>query len=128
MDFVLSDNNTAISFDTIENDSAIIIGLRAGKYDLEETVTPEAFLKADKITIELHRDGTFTDNGGTIWVQGSPLIMIDKADPTWGGPKLPPTGEETSITSIAGVVCIALCAFTLTGLGVYRAKKKREEA
>ena len=125
--FTLSQNNTAISFDTPENDSAIIKGLKAGTYDLEETVVPKAFLKADTIRFTLRSDGSVEDSAGNVIVAGSPVVMLDKADPTYnqGGGSLPATGEQMSGYTVAGYTILALAAACAAGYVVYRTKKKK---
>ena len=132
--YTLSDNNTAITFVTVEGYPSIIQGLFAGTYELEETVTPEAYLTAEKITFKLNPDGTVTDGEGKVSVYGSPIVMIDKADPTYNTEvisanrtpnPIPATGEQDSYIAIAGIALVGLCSAALAGLGVYR--KKRNE-
>ena len=125
--YKLSQDKTMISFDTPENDSAIIKGLRAGEYELEETVIPKAFLKADTIKFTLRPDGSVEDSAGNVIVAGSPIIMIDKADPTYGqghNTPVPATGEKTSTTTIAGLAILVLASACFTALVVYRKKKR----
>lgn len=130
--YTLSDNNTAITFVTVEGYPSIIQGLFAGTYELEETVTPEAYLTAEKITFKLNPDGTVTDGEGKVSVYGSPIVMIDKADPTYNTEvisanrtpnPIPATGEQDSYIAIAGIALVGLCSAALAGLGVYRKKR-----
>ena len=134
--YTLSENNTAITFVTVEGYPSIIQGLFAGEYELEETVTPEAYLTAEKITFRLNADGTVTDGNGKVSVYGSPIVMIDKADPTYqtGGNNtsvisanrspIPSTGEGISYYACAGVLILGMCTAGFVGFGVYRKKKK----
>ena len=130
--FTLSENNTAITFTTIEGYPSIIQGLFSGRYELEETVTPEAYLTAEKIVFVLNNDGTITDGEGKISAYGSPVVMIDQADPYYDTEvisanrtpsSLPATGEKTSIFAIAGTMLLGLFAAIVAGIGVYRKKK-----
>ncbi|SDX63987.1 hypothetical protein SAMN02910264_00275, partial [Ruminococcaceae bacterium YAD3003] len=136
VNYTLSENNTAITFITIDGAPSIIQGLFAGKYELEETVTPEAYLTAEKIVFILNVDGTVTDGNGKVSVYGSPIVMIDKADPTYqtGGNNtsvisanrspIPSTGEGISYYACAGVLILGMCTAGFVGFGVYRKKKK----
>ncbi len=132
--FTLSENNTAITFTTIEGYPSIIQGLFSGRYELEETVTPEAYLTAEKIVFVLNNDGTITDGEGKISAYGSPVVMIDQADPYYNTEvisanrtpnPIPATGEQSNYIAIAGIALVGLCSAALAGLGVYR--KKRNE-
>ena len=132
--FTLSENNTAITFTTIEGYPSIIQGLFSGRYELEETVTPEAYLTAEKIVFVLNNDGTITDGEGKISAYGSPVVMIDKADPYYDTEvisanrtpnPIPATGEKTNFIALVGIALVGLCSAALAGLGVYR--KKRNE-
>ena len=131
--FTLSENNTAITFTTIEGYPSIIQGLFSGRYELEETVTPEAYLTAEKIVFVLNNDGTITDGEGKISAYGSPVVMIDHADPYYDTEvisanrtpnPIPATGEQSNyIVAIAGIALVGLCSAALAGLGVYRKKR-----
>ena len=128
--YTLSENNTAITFVTVEGYPSIIQGLFAGEYELEETVTPEAYLTAEKITFRLNADGTVTDGNGKVSVYGSPIVMIDKADPTYqtsvisaNRSPIPSTGEGISYYACAGVMALGMCAAGFVGFGMYRRKK-----
>ncbi len=132
--FTLSDNNTAITFTTIEGYPSIIQGLFSGRYELEETVTPEAYLTAEKIVFVLNNDGTITDGEGKISAYGSPVVMIDQADPYYDTEvisanrtpnPIPATGEKSNFIALVGIALVGLCSAALAGLGVYR--KKRNE-
>jgi LPXTG-motif cell wall-anchored protein len=132
--FTLSENNTAITFTTIEGYPSIIQGLFSGRYELEETVTPEAYLTAEKIVFVLNNDGTITDGEGKISAYGSPVVMIDQADPYYDTEvisanrtpnPIPATGEKSSFIALVGIALVGLCSAALAGLGVYR--KKRNE-
>ncbi|MBP5304895.1 MAG: hypothetical protein J6Z02_03525, partial [Lachnospiraceae bacterium] len=126
----LSTDKTAISFDTVDTAPSIVCGLKAGDYSLTETVTPKKYETADEILFTLYNDGT-----NNITVSGSPIVMIDKADPNYkpddsdvisaNRKPVPATGEEISLTSIIGVALICTCAVSLAGLGIYRIKRKR---
>ena len=132
--FTLSENNTAITFTTIEGYPSIIQGLFSGRYELEETVTPEAYLTAEKIVFVLNNDGTITDGEGKISAYGSPVVMIDQADPYYDTEvisanrtpnPIPATGEKSNFIALVGIALVGLCSAALAGLGVYR--KKRNE-
>ena len=123
VDVRLSADKTAIAFDTVENYKSLITNLPAGDYELKETVTPKKYLTADAIYFTLRNDGSAA-RGSTVIAAGSPIVMIDKADPTYETP-VPATGEQTSITTMAGIV-VLLFAASLTGYGIFRAKKKKE--
>ena len=132
--FTLSENNTAITFTTIEGYPSIIQGLFSGRYELEETVTPEAYLTAEKIVFVLNNDGTITDGEGKISAYGSPVVMIDQADPYYDTEvisanrtpnPIPATGEQSNYIALVGIALVGLCSAALAGLGVYR--KKRNE-
>lgn len=122
----LSADLKTIAFDTVDTSPSVVSGLRAGQYELKETVTPEAYLTADAIRFTLRNDGS-TDCSGQITIAGSPIIMVDKADPTYkqnNKPPIPATGEEISLTTVLGFA-VLLLALSLTGYGVYRIKKKK---
>ena len=89
-DIELSADKQSISFKTVDSMNSIVFGLAAGKYELKETVTPAQFLRADAIIFEV------TDNGNVVNtatnVQGSPIVMIDEADPTYNS-----SGTTTSV-------------------------------
>ena len=72
-------------------------------------------------------------------VAGSPIIMVDEADPTYeqgGGtsvisadrnPKsIPATGEENNFSVVTGLIVTILASVCLTGSGVFRIKKKND--
>ncbi len=127
----LSENNTAISFVTVDTTYSVVKGLKPGRYELEETVTPEAYLTADKIVFELKSDGSVADSAGNVVVAGSPIVMIDKADPTYqtsvisaNRSPIPSTGEGISYYTCAGVLILGMCTAGFVGFGVYRKKKK----
>ena len=122
----LSADKKTIAFDTVDTSPSVVKGLRAGQYELKETVTPEAYLTADAIRFTLRFDGSI-DCSGQITVSGSPIIMVDKADPNYkqnNKPPIPATGETVSLSTIMGFAVLTL-ALGLTGYGVYRIKKKK---
>ena len=102
-------------------------------YELKETVTPEKYLRADAITFTLMNNGDADCGAGLVIVSGSPVVMVDKADPSYkqGGnnssrdPKsIPATGEESSLSVLTGLAVLILAAVCITGLGVFRFKNK----
>ena len=131
--FILSADKTSVSFTTVDTAPSIISGLKAGSYELKETVTPEGYLTADSITFILNDDGSFDEGGGKVTVAGSPVIMVDKADPSYkkdnndggddSGTSIPATGEQMSYYAIAGVMLLGLCAAFISGFAVYQKKK-----
>ena len=124
--FRLSGDHTAISFYTVDNARTIVSGLQAGEYELTETVTPKAYLTADAIYFVLNTDGSCNSNG-TVIVKGSPIVMVDKADPSYstsGKTPIPATGEQISPVTVAGII-VLLFALCFTGFGVYRIKKNK---
>ncbi|MBR4556738.1 MAG: hypothetical protein IKO15_04575, partial [Clostridiales bacterium] len=135
----ISPDKHAISFITVDTAPSIIKGLRAGRYELKETVTPKAYLTAEAIQFSLLPDGS-TECGGKVTVAGSPIIMVDKADPNYEVDKdtevisanrepksIPATGETASIVSKAGIAVLSLSAACFTGYFVYNAKKRKAE-
>ena len=131
--FILSADKMSVSFTTVDTAPSIISGLKAGSYELKETVTPEGYLTADSITFILNDDGSFDEGGGKVTVAGSPVIMVDKADPSYkkdnndggddSGTSIPATGEQMSYYAIAGVMLLGLCAAFISGFAVYQKKK-----
>ena len=122
----ISADKKTISFDTVDTSPSIVRGLKAGEYELKETVTPEAYKTADAIRFTLRNDGS-VDCSGDVIIAGSPIIMVDLADPTYkvpNKPNLPSTGEEVSPATVIGIITI-LAAVCLAGTGVYRIKKKK---
>ena len=87
---VLSDDKQSISFKTVDSMNSIVFGLAAGKYELKETVTPAQFLRADAIVFEISNNGNVINTATN--VQGSPIVMIDEADPTYST-----SGTTTSV-------------------------------
>ena len=131
--FEVSEDKTSISFDTVDTAQSVISGLDAGRYELKETVTPEKYLRADAITFTLMNNGDADCGAGLVIVSGSPVVMVDKADPSYkqGGnnssrdPKsIPATGEESSLSVLTGLAVLILAAVCITGLGVFRFKNK----
>ncbi len=127
----VSADKMSISYETVDTSQSEVIGLRAGRYRLTETVTPKQYLTADAIEFELKDDGSF-ECRGKIYIAGSPIVMVDKADPTYKAENdssehkpLPATGEELGITTIIGVIIIGFAVALLTGFGVYRFKRRR---
>ncbi|MEE3472599.1 MAG: SpaA isopeptide-forming pilin-related protein, partial [Butyrivibrio hungatei] len=122
----LSADKKTIAFDTVDTSPSVVKGLRSGQYELKETVTPEAYLTADAIRFTLRFDGSI-DCSGQITVAGSPVIMVDKADPSYkqkNNPPIPATGETVSLSTMMGFAVLSL-ALGLTGYGAYRIKKKK---
>ncbi|MBR2822060.1 MAG: hypothetical protein IKD91_09350, partial [Clostridiales bacterium] len=140
VEITISDDKTSVSFDTVDTYKSIIRGLRAGRYELKETVTPEAYLTAEAITFSLMNNGDADREDLTeLVVAGSPIIMVDEADPTYeqgGGtsvisadrnPKsIPATGEENNFSVVTGLIVTILASVCLTGSGVFRIKKKND--
>ena len=124
----LSADHKAISFTTVDNAMSVVTGLQPGRYKLTETVTPEAYLTADAIYFDLLADGNVDCNGQVI-VKGSPIVMVDKADPDYNSPakrpSIPATGEQIALVTIIGVI-VLLGAVCFAGFGVYRIRKNRE--
>ena len=125
----LSADKSSISFYTVDTAPSIVSGLKAGDYELTETVTPPKYKKADAIRFTLYPDGN-TKRVGDVTVSGSPIVMIDKADPNYhqGGnnPPIPATGEMTSATTMIGATLMILAAACFTGLYLFRTKKKKQ--
>ena len=102
-----------------------ISGLKPGRYELKETVAPEAFLKAEAIRFTIDRDGKVKDEND-IEVLGSPIVMIDKADPSYKKKNsVPATGVGTSPTNVIGAAVLAIGAVCCAGIVIYLIKKKR---
>ena len=125
----LSADKSSISFYTVDTAPSIVSGLKAGDYELTETVTPPKYKTADAIRFTLYPDGN-TKRVGDVTVSGSPIVMIDKADPNYhqGGnnPPIPATGEMTSATTMIGAALMVLAAACFTGLYIFRTKKKKQ--
>ena len=125
----LSADKSSISFYTVDTAPSIVSGLKAGDYELTETVTPPKYKTADAIRFTLYPDGN-TKRVGDVTVSGSPIVMIDKADPNYhqGGnnPPIPATGEMTSVTTMIGATLMILAAACFTGLYLFRTKKKKQ--
>ncbi len=84
VEFTLSDDLSSISFTTVDTAPSIVSGLQPGNYELKETVTPEGYKTADSIYFVLNDDGSFTEGTSIeVNVAGSPVVMIDEADPTY---------------------------------------------
>ena len=111
--FRLSADHTAIAFDTVDYAVTKVSGLQAGEYVLTETITPKSYLTAEAIRFVLNTDGT-ADCRGTVILKGSPIIMVDKADPSYatnGRTPIPATGEAVRITTVAGIILLLVaCA------------------
>ena len=125
----LSADKSSIAFSTVDTAPSIVSGLKAGDYELKETVTPAKYKTADAIRFTLYPDG-YTKRVGDVTVSGSPIVMIDKADPNYhqGGdnPPVPATGEMTSATTMIGATLMILAAACFTGLYLLRRKKRAE--
>ena len=120
---VSADKHT-ISIKTTTKPS-VVSGLKPGKYELKETVVPEAFLRADAITFCIDRDGTVRDEND-VEILGSPIVMIDKADPSYKKKNsVPATGVGTSPTNVIGAAVLAIGAVCCAGIIIYHIKKKR---
>ena len=90
VNLVLSTDLMSISFQTTDTTNSIVYGLEAGKYELKETVTPIGFLRAEAIVFEISDNGNVINTATN--VQGSPIVMIDEADPTFST-----SGTTTSV-------------------------------
>ncbi|MCQ2472722.1 MAG: LPXTG cell wall anchor domain-containing protein [Saccharofermentans sp.] len=127
----LSSDKTEIAFETIENANSVLKNLRPGTYELKETVTPEQYLTADAIIFTLYPDGS-KESAGDILVAGSPIVMIDQADPTYkpGGhkPDLPATGEQLSVVTVVGSLLVGLGAAAFVILAIRRKKNNKADA
>ena len=125
----LSADKSSIAFSTVDTAPSIVSGLKAGNYELKETVTPVKYQTADAIKFTLYPDG-YTKRVGDVTVSGSPIVMIDKADPNYhqGGdnPPVPATGEMTSATTMIGATLMLLAAACFTGLYLLKRKKRAE--
>ena len=128
VDFKISSDHTAISFKTVDNAMTVVSGLSAGEYELTETVTPKAYKTAAAIYFDLGTDGS-ADCNGTVVVKGSPVVMIDEADPSYvissSRTPIPATGEHINPASVAGVIALffALCFISFC---VYRGRKYKD--
>ena len=123
----MSADKKSIAFDTVEGQSTILKNVKPGLYQLKETVTPEAYLTADAITFTLKDNGD-TECGGVVSVAGSPIVMVDRADPNYkqnGGTPIPATGETTGKYTVMGYVILALATACAAGFVIYRTKKKK---
>ena len=90
VNLVLSSDLKSVSFKTTDTSNSIVYGLEAGKYELKETVTPAQYLRAEAIVFEISNNGNVINTATN--VQGSPIVMIDEADPTYST-----SGTTTSI-------------------------------
>ena len=125
----LSADKHTISFVTGGNTYSMLTGLRAGKYKLVETVTPKAYLTADAIEFEITVDGELK-YGGKTYVMGSPIVMIDKADPSYKKPKgggVPATGAGVSASNVVAGVLISVAVAAMGTCIVIFCKKKKED-
>ncbi|MCR5488802.1 MAG: DUF5979 domain-containing protein, partial [Saccharofermentans sp.] len=126
----LSADKHSISFVTGTTPS-LITGLKYGKYELKETVTPEAYLTADAIKFSIDRAGNLYDENGSVIVSGSPIVMIDKADPNYkkptpsGNNKVPATGVGTSYAPYIGMLLLAISVACGTAVVIFRTKKRK---
>ncbi|MCR5288260.1 MAG: hypothetical protein K6D93_09990, partial [Saccharofermentans sp.] len=120
----VSSDKKSISFDTATKPS-VVSGLKPGRYKLEETVVPEAFLRAAAITFKINRNGKITDDND-VEVTGSTVVMIDRADPDYKKKNsVPATGVGTSPTNVIGAAVLALSAACCAGIIIYHIRKKR---
>ena len=127
----LSSDKHTISFVTGGNTYSMISGLRVGKYTLKETVTPEAYKTADAITFEITDDGNLKYNG-KIEAIGSPIVMIDRADPNYKkkkskGGAVPATGAGVSTSNVVAGVLISVAVAAMGTCIVIFCKKKKED-
>ena len=126
----LSADKHSISFVTGTTPS-LITGLKYGNYELKETVTPEAYLTADAIKFSIDRAGRLYDENGSVIVSGSPIVMIDKADPNYkkptpsGNNKVPATGVGTSYAPYIGMLLLAISVACGTAVVIFRTKKRK---
>ena len=126
----LSADKHSISFVTGTTPS-LITGLKYGNYELKETVTPEAYLTADAIKFSIDRAGRLYDENGSVIVSGSPIVMIDKADPNYkkptpsGNNKVPATGVGTSYAPYIGMLLLAISVACGIAVVIFRTKKRK---
>ena len=121
----VSSDKKSISFVTGTTPS-LVTGLKYGNYELKETVTPEAYLTADAIKFSIDRAGNIRDENGSVIVSGSPIVMIDRADPNYKKKNsVPATGVGTSPTNVIGAAVLALSAACCAGIIIYHIRKKR---
>ena len=126
----VSADKKSISFVTGTTPS-LVTGLKYGKYELKETVTPEAYLTADAIKFSIDRAGNVLDENGSVIVSGSPIVMIDRADPNYKKPtpsgknKVPATGVGTSYAPVIGMILLAISIACGTAVVIFRIKKRK---
>ena len=110
----------------MDTSPSIVCGLKPGVYVLKETVTPKAYLTAAAITFTLQRDGSKKVSGSTnVIVTGSPIVMVDKADPNYKKKAVPATGVGISPTNVIGAIALAAGAACCAGVVIYLIRKKR---
>ena len=123
----ISADHKSISFYTVEDSMSAISGLKPGRYELKETVTPVSYLTADAIVFDLLPDGSADCGNGKVIVKGSPIVMVDEADPSYvistGRTPLPATGEQISVYTVLGIVAL-LFAISLTAYCLSFKRKK----
>jgi hypothetical protein len=115
---VLSSDLKSISFKTQELTNSIVFGLEAGKYELKETVTPVAYLRAESIVFEISDNGNVINTATN--VQGSPIVMVDEADPTYStsGTTTSVAFSKQSMTNLGTELVGATMKITTTNLSI----------
>jgi hypothetical protein len=115
---VLSSDLKSISFQTQELTNSIVFGLEAGKYELKETVTPVAYLRAESIVFEISDNGNVINTATN--VQGSPIVMVDEADPTYStsGTTTSVAFSKQSMTNLGTELVGATMKITTTNLSI----------
>ena len=128
--FTLSADKKSITFDTVSTPS-LVTGLKYGNYELTEVTAPKGFLTAEAIKFKIDRAGNIYDENNQIIVTGSPVIMIDKADPNYKQPtpsgknKVPATGVGTSYAPVIGTILLAISIACGTAVVIFRTKKRK---
>jgi hypothetical protein len=127
----LSADKHTITFET-GNVYSIVTGLKGGTYILKEVTAPAGYLTAASIEFKIDPNG-ITYNGKTL-ILGSPVVMIDKADPSYktkgkkkksGG--VPATGVGVSASNVAaGILITASVAAMGTAIVLFKKKKSEE--
>ena len=129
--FELSDDHMVISFRTVGADDAYLYRLPQGEYYITESIVPEGYAKADRITFTVNEYGSLE----YVYVKGTPqeifdreVLMLDKADPSADQPDqpyIPATGEDVSVVVSLAAACLVISG----GVAVFafRRSKKNEE-
>jgi LPXTG-motif cell wall-anchored protein len=124
--FKLSSNKKKISFTTISKDDAYVYGLPQGKYYITESIVPEGYVKADRITVTITKAGSL----GGVYVKGTPqevfnreVLMLDKADPSAKQPYVPATGEDATLAISLAVICFVVSG----GVAIFALRRSKKE-